>query len=326
MNVVVLGDANADLSAPVRAFPAEGDDCPLLDLGWGSGGAGVNVATALALLGAEVHLLARVGTDPAAEVALRAARGAGVDLGAIQRDPALATGLCFAVVSPGGERTFFSHRGANHALATPELGALFEGAGHLHVCGHALLEGGQRDTALTLIAEASRRAISVSLDLCLPLLRAHPEAAIELAPTLAILFGNEPELSLVAASHAPAGAAPGPEAALDLLEHSGARCIALKRGARGSTIAEGGCREEIPAFAIAAVDSTGAGDAHVGATLFAILRGASPPLAARLGNAMGALTTTRRGAAEALPTRAELSAFLDARGAPAALKALLEPR
>ena len=49
MSILVLGDANADLAAPLRAFPREGDDAALLDLAWGSGGAGVNVVTALAL-------------------------------------------------------------------------------------------------------------------------------------------------------------------------------------------------------------------------------------------------------------------------------------
>src|SRR5262245_19678257 len=115
MTILVVGDANADLSATVDRFPHEGDDAVVAALSWGSGGSAANVAAALALLGAAARLLTRVGRDPAAEVALRVARDAGVDLGAVQRDPTLATGLCFAAISPRGERTFFSFRGANMA-------------------------------------------------------------------------------------------------------------------------------------------------------------------------------------------------------------------
>src|SRR5437867_7076381 len=109
MTILIVGDANADLSATTSRFPCEGDDLPIAALEWGSGGSAANVAAALALLGAPVRLLARVGHDPAAEVALRVARAVGVNLNLVQRDDALATGLCFAVISPGGERTFFSY-------------------------------------------------------------------------------------------------------------------------------------------------------------------------------------------------------------------------
>ena len=94
MTILVLGDANADLSAALVRFPAEGDDSQITALGWGSGGGATNVAAALALLGEQARLLARVGRDPAAEIALRVARAAGADLAAVQIDAALATGLC----------------------------------------------------------------------------------------------------------------------------------------------------------------------------------------------------------------------------------------
>ena len=133
MVVLVVGDANADLSARLARFPHEGDDSPLAGLDWQSGGSAVNVATALARLGRRARLAARVGVDPAAEVALAAAHGAGVALELVQRDPSLATGLCFAAVSPGGERTFFSYRGANVALADLDAEAAFRDVGWLHL-------------------------------------------------------------------------------------------------------------------------------------------------------------------------------------------------
>lgn len=329
MRVLVVGDANADLSATLRRFPAEGGDSPVSSLGWCSGGAGVNVAAALALLGGPARLLARVGPDPAADVALRAARAAGVDLAAVQRDEALATGLCFAAVSPSGERTFFSFRGANAALRPPAGRAPLDGVAWLHVCGHALLEGPQRDTALALVREAAARGVPASLDLCLPLIDARRDEVLALLPALDTLFVNEPELAALGpepvATAGTAGTARKEDSGRDTrvgVPRSPSSSVfsvvdrarlVVKLGARGSAVGAAERRRVVPAFAVDAVDTTGCGDSFAAAFIHARLRGAAPEACALLGNALGALVATRRGAADALPSRAELRAFIEAR-------------
>src|SRR2546422_10963806 len=107
MTILVLGDANAALSAAIPRFPAEGDDSQITALGWGSGGCAANVGAALALLGAPARLLARIGSDPAAEIALRMAHAAGADLTAVHIDDSLATRLGLAAGPPRGGRTVF---------------------------------------------------------------------------------------------------------------------------------------------------------------------------------------------------------------------------
>ncbi|MFO7167455.1 MAG: carbohydrate kinase family protein [Chloroflexota bacterium] len=305
MAVLVVGDANADLSARLRRFPQEGGDSPVEALGWGSGGAAVNVAAALAALGTPARLLVRVGPDPAADVALAAARQAGVDLSAVQRDEELATGLCYAAISPGGERTFLSYRGANVNLDMPN-GGLPADTRWLHVCGHALLEGRQRRTALELIGAAHERG--------LPGLDQRQAELGGLARQLDVLFINEPELATLAGLPSlGSGAGASPEAlhaalaaAADLLPPA----VAVKLGARGCAVigAEGTLR--LPAFAVDALDTTGCGDAFAAGFIHATLRGAGREPAALLANALGALVATRPGAASALPSRTEMRAFL----------------
>jgi ribokinase len=320
MTILIVGDANADLTAALNRFPDEGDDVPIGTLGWGSGGSAANVAAALALLGAPARLLARVGRDPAAEVALRVAGAAGVELSAIQRDATLATGLCFAAISPGGERTFFSFRGANVALA---LGhgdeTLLDGAKWLHIAGHALLEGPQRDAALWLIATQSRRdeRIPVSLDLCLPLLRARRDEVLQLLPDLDILFANELELAALFpdVSH---------ELALTQMARSSPKLAVVKRGADGCLVMGAGQWHAFPAFPVEAVDANGCGDGFVAGFLHAHICGAPAEISAVLANAMGALVATRPGAAEGLPDRKSLRAFLVHYGAPVILSRLLD--
>jgi ribokinase len=313
MTILVLGDANADLSAALPRFPAEGDDSQITALGWGSGGCAANVGAALALLGAPARLLARVGSDPAAEIALRVARAAGADLVAVQIDDALATGLCFAAVSPGGERTFFSYRGANVSFEFgPEQASQLDGARWLHISGYALLEGRQRAATLALIDAAVARDIPISLDVCLPQLRAGRNQTLALLPRLRILFTNEPELALLTTTSAPATELLGnvDDLAVESLLQQGMGTVAVKLGPRGCLIASTGTRHYAPAFAVDAVDTNGCGDAFVAGYLFAHLRGAAVEHCAALANAIGALKATRLGAAEALPTRAMLRAFL----------------
>jgi ribokinase len=319
MTILVLGDANADLSAAIPRFPAEGDDSQISALGWGSGGCAANVAAGLALLGVPARLLARVGSDPAAAIALRIARAANADLTAIQIDDTLATGLCFAAVSPGGERTFFSYRGANVGFDFgPEQASLFDGARWLHISGYALLEGRQRAATLALIDAADERDIPISLDLCLPQLRAWRDETIGLLPRLRVLFANEPELALltaigISATNAKIAAElPGDLGALAVepLVGQGVGIVAVKLGARGCLVADTSMQHYTPAFAVEAVDTNGCGDAFVAGFLFALLRGAALEQCAIVANAIGALKATRLGAAAALPDRATLRAFL----------------
>jgi ribokinase len=329
MTILVLGDANADLSAALPRFPAEGDDSQITALGWGSGGGATNVAAALALLGAPARLLARVGRDPAAQIALQVARAAGADLAAVQVDEALATGLCFAAVSPGGERTFFSYRGANVSFEFgPAQAGQLDGAGWLHISGYALLEGRQRAATLALIDAASARGIPISLDLCLPLLRAWHNQTIALLPRLRVLFTNQPELAVLRGSDAQAEHTPDPlgdagALAIEPLLQQGVGTLAVKLGSRGCLIANSSTRHRAPAFVVDAIDTNGCGDAFVAGFLFAHLRGAPIEHCASLANAIGALQATRLGAAEALPARATLRAFLAQTHAP--LADLLSP-
>lgn len=279
MHVLVLGDANADICATLGHFPAEGGDTPVRELLWASGGAGVNVAAALAHLGAPTRLLAAVGTDPASTVALAAAAATGVDLSAIQRHTDQATGLCYAAISPGGERTFLSFRGANPHLHAPDT--VLDGVNWLHVCGHSLLEGTQRDTALRLWHAAGTRAIARSLDLCLPLIAARPSDIGALATGADLLLLNQHEADTL-------GALPA------LPPHG---MLALKHGAAGCTLHRDGARQHIPAFAVAARDTTGCGDAFAAAFIYASLRGLPVEQRGRLANAFGAIIATRPGAA-----------------------------
>ena len=90
----------------------------------------------------------------------------------------------------------------------------------------------------------------------------------------------------------------------------GADIIALKLGEKGCLLFDG--KELIREYGIAVdvVDPTGAGDAFNAGVIYGVMRGLDLKKTARLANIVGALSTTRLGAGQNLPTREEMIEFL----------------
>jgi sugar/nucleoside kinase (ribokinase family) len=88
----------------------------------------------------------------------------------------------------------------------------------------------------------------------------------------------------------------------------------IRTGADGCVVLErGGEAVHVPGFEAAAVDTTGAGDTHVGAFVAALARGLDPVEACRWANAAAAVVVASRGQASP-PTLEELRAILAATG------------
>ena len=95
------------------------------------------------------------------------------------------------------------------------------------------------------------------------------------------------------------------------LVERGAKAAIITLGARGAFYCTDGQSEFVPAFSAGSViDTTGAGDAFLGGFATAISEGRAPIEAVRFGSATAAIAVTRPGTAPAMPSRAEIDAFL----------------
>ncbi|MDO8972284.1 MAG: PfkB family carbohydrate kinase, partial [Saprospiraceae bacterium] len=86
--------------------------------------------------------------------------------------------------------------------------------------------------------------------------------------------------------------------------------LVVTLGAQGCRVLSGGQDQCIPAFRVQAIDTTAAGDAFNGGLAVATARGLALPAAVRFASAVGAISVTRLGAMNSLPTAAEVDEFL----------------
>ncbi len=304
--VVVLGDINADLSIRVDTLPTIGGDTPGHALNIGSGGGGLNAAVTFRALGAQARLLGRVGRDRFASVALQTARDRGVDCNAVQSDDLVPTGVCTVLVTPDGQRSFVSFRGANvrydpsavhaHMMSKPAL---------CYVSAYAMLEGSQAEAARQAVRDAADRGIPVAFDLCTPAAQQRRAEILAMMPDMLVFSANEAELRDLFPG------TPEPEA-LATLRATGVRYIAIKRGERGATVFAPDGQADVSVPNVRVADTTACGDAFAAACAFALVRGASIEQAARLGTSLGTQAALRPGAADSIPTHAMLSNRLEA--------------
>ena len=293
--IVVVGSVNVDLLAQVRRHPRPGETLHGTGGRMLPGGKGANQAVAAARLGARVAMVGAVGSDVQAEAALSALREAGVDLGHVAEIEG-PTGLAIVTVAEDGENSIVVIAGANDAMDAGRVRAAAEviSAARIVVCQGEI----PRDGIEALPALVTGRFLH------------NPAPVMELDP--AVLRASDPlvvnqhEAGLVLAQLAPGQEAPeDPEAVVAALRAAGIPSAVLTLGADGSLVADQAGVRRIPPAPVEAVDTTGSGDAFIGALALGLARGDDLATAARLASRVGAFAATGEGAQPSYPTAAD---------------------
>lgn len=285
-----------------------------------AGGAPANVSAAIARLGGHSAFLGKVGADPFGLFLKQTLEEQSVDTSMLLLDPAAPTTLAFVSRSASGERDFVFHRGADQLLRLEELDrAAVQDASMLHFgSATALLAEPFREVYITLMDDAKANGQFISFD---PNYRGdlwagRQEEFITLSrdgiSKADLVKVSDEELQLIT-SQADCNAA------LDLLHEWGARAVAVTLGKDGTLISSPDSRLLVPSITIESIDSTGAGDAFIGALLCRISQLAHPAEFTRsaelqrdfvtFANRVGAIVCTKIGAIAALPTLDEVQEY-----------------
>lgn len=278
--ILVVGSINLDFVATAQKLPAPGETVTGATLARHPGGKGANQALAARRLGAHVALAGRVGRDAMADEALALLRADGVDLAAVGVDDAASTGVALIAVSADAENQIIVASGANATLTPAHLPPLDADAVicQLEIPMETVIAAGATDGLFCVNLAPSKPT---------------PDAVFARADVLIV---NEGEAAFQGAALSKARG-----------------LVVITEGAKGARLMKAGA--EIARAAppkISAVDTTGAGDAFVGALVVALVEGQAPDEALRFACAAGALAATKPGAQPSLPRRDEVEALLKA--------------
>jgi sugar/nucleoside kinase (ribokinase family) len=294
-DVLGVGECSLDTWLEVEALPAPGGKAAVSDWRELPGGQVATATLAAARLGLRAAYAGVVGDDAAAERVLAPLRAARVDCSRVRVAPQARTRAAVIVVErASGERAVLGYRDARLAA---QGGALASQS--LDDVRLLLLDGTDFAVALPLARAARAHGVPVVLDLDTPSAQAEELLACVDFPVVSQGFAER--------------AFGSAEKALAHLVSCGARLPVVTCGAHGALAWWEGRPLASPAFAVDAVDTTGAGDVFHGAFAWGLLQGLDVAALLRAANAAAALACTGRGAQGALPDAAQLEAFLAAR-------------
>jgi len=290
-DILVIGSYNRDTVLRLERFPAPGETLTALGMAEFHGGKGSNQAVAAARAGGRVALIAAIGDDAAGQAARALWAAEGIDAQAAQTIKA-PTGAATILLDAAGENQIIIIPGANAELALPPG---FTPPADISVV-LAQLETPQAATAALFRAlPKARRILNVA-----------PAAAIapELLATTDMLVLNETEAAILAQREAE------PAALALALAAETMREVIVTAGAAGAFWARpDGIVIDATPPRVAVADTTGAGDAFLGAFAAFSAEGFAPEKILRLAVTAGALACTQQGAVPSLPYRAAIMAL-----------------
>jgi ribokinase len=290
-NVVVAGSANLDLVVrqPRRAEP--GETMFGSDFHSGPGGKGLNQAVAAARAGAEVAFVGAVGRDAFGDRLRGDLEREGIDTAGLRTVDA-PTGIAAISVTDDGENTIVVVSGAN---AVDDLSAADRAA----IDGASVLVV-QLERPLAYVRAALEQARAAGVR---SILTPAPvvDGAADLVALADVLVPNEGEAAALS------GESDAVAAATRL--SSGGGTVIVTRGSKGAVVATAGrVVGEVAPRPARVVDTTGAGDTFVGVLAAGLAAGADLDAALADASVAASLAVERPGAAEAMPTAAEIAA------------------
>lgn len=316
-DVIVLGSINVDHSIYVDAFPEPGETILARAGAKGLGGKGANQSVAASMLGARVHLLGRVGDDAAADFIRSRLDHFDIDAARLTVSKDSASGAAYITVESSGENTVAVVSGANADIDFDALARAFDDViGRLPGDGSGVIALAQGETPADMTAAFASRCRAAGV-----------RFAVNLAPAIDLdratissadpLIVNEGEARTVidrlGTAHidieTPDDAL---AAARQMLADGIAKSIVITLGSDGAVVAgrDGAWHQPSPVPA-RVVDTTGAGDAFVGALVAMLSGGSDLGDAVRWAVAAGSAAVTRKGTTDSYPNRDELADLAD---------------
>jgi ribokinase len=292
--VAVVGSANIDLTTFAERFPKPGETIFGQKFDLGFGGKGANQAVAARLCGADVFMVARVGSDLFGPATIENFKKLGIDTSHVKQVEGLSSGVAPIFVEPNGQNRILVVKGANDALKPADVDAA---ADMLKAVDCIVLQFEiPLETVYYTIAFARKHGIRC-------ILNPAPAQAVDMGELdgLDYFVPNESEAETIT------GIAvrnlDDARKCADKLVGNGIRRVIITLGSKGSLLAGDNLGEHVSPFSVKSIDSTGAGDAFIGSFAVFLAEGAQELAAVRRANLYAGLSTTGVGTQKSFYSR-----------------------
>ena len=300
--IIVIGSSNTDMVIRCSRLPRPGETVLGGSFMMNHGGKGANQAVAAAKLGGDTGFIGKVGDDVFGHQTVEMLTSLGIDtrfLGVSATEP---SGVALINVDEHtAENSISVASGANGAIRPADIDAAEE------VIASASLILMQLeipiDTVTYAAKMAKRHGVTVVLNPAPAPSEPLPE---ELLENVDIIIPNKTEAEVITGI---AIDTPQDELrAIRSLHSKGISTVIFTLGSKGALLCQNGDCEEVPSFKVKAVDTTAAGDTFCGALCVGLSEGKEVRPAMIFANQAAAISVTRKGAQQSVPTRAEVDA------------------
>ncbi|GAA3717475.1 ribokinase [Salinicoccus jeotgali] len=283
--ITVIGSINMDLMTVAENMPEQGETISGESFKTLPGGKGANQAVAAARLGAEVHMIGKVGDDPFGAALIDNFESQGIRIEAVETEPGVSSGLANIIVSDQDNRIIII-AGANGEMHPGYIDKFKE---RIEASDYILIQ-----------FEIPKRTVEHILDLCETL-------------DVPVIINPAPAMQLDDAYWGKATyITPNDNEAKKLFAYDTDDLpkfldkLVITNGAKGASFFRGDRMITVPSEKVEVTDTTGAGDTFNGALAVALAEGKALEEAVGFANKAASLSVQKLGAQSGMPKRSEM--------------------
>jgi ribokinase len=297
--ILVVGSTNVDLIASVDHLPIPGETVGNARFFQSDGGKGANQAVATALLGGDTHFVTCLGDDAHGHRLQNKFSELGM-VTSCYMSSREATGTALIFVSENGENCIAVAPGANSQLDVDIINQIEP---FIAEADFLLL---QLEIPMPTIYYIIEKAYKLGTKV---ILNPAPATALpaNILSKIYLITPNETECGIL--TQMPVNSIDEITKAASALLCNGVQHVVVTLGCKGSLIKDSATEELVPAYKVAAIDTTAAGDVFNGALVVALSEERPLYEAVHFATQCSALSVTRMGAQTSIPTRKEVDTY-----------------
>lgn len=299
--IVVFGSINTDLAINSLYFPNQGETVKGSNFSISQGGKGANQAVAASRLGAKVDFVGCVGDDPFGEKCLRNISNENISPKYIRKIFGTPTAVAI-ILKANNDNRIILDSGANEHLSLEDL-------------NNYILNNIVTDsifiTQLENKIEVNFQAIKLAkMHNMITIFNPAPASKIpvEIYSLIDYLVVNQSEAKILSGIYPLTNSEA--EEVYNELKKYGLKNLIITLGVLGSIVFTENEVRRIDPFEVKVVDTTGAGDAYIGALAYMLAIGKDIISACKFANIVAGVSCTKKGAQGGLPTLDEVNVFL----------------